>query len=90
MDVLIQSPADMILQYEQLQSFAFSMDSEAAAVKIRLKIARKAAETGEQSKFESLVDEISVTLDEQFSKITAARNTALKVPSAALTCGKPV
>ena len=59
--------------------FACSMDSEASAVKIRLEEARKAANDGKQPKFDTLINEISTTLEEQFTKIATARTAASQV-----------
>ena len=63
----------MLSTHELLAAYATSLDSEATAVKIRLANALQAAETVDEKTFNKLTLGIWETLEEQFSRVYAAR-----------------
>ena len=63
----------LLKQYDHLETYATSIDPSAAAVKIRLKDAREAAEAVDDLKFGSLGHDIMTTLEEQYTRISTAR-----------------
>ena len=60
-----------LTKYEQLKSYATSIDLN--AVKIRLNDAHKAAEAIDELKFESISCNIMTTLEERYDRIVTAR-----------------
>ena len=63
----------LLKQYDHLKDYATSIDPSAAAVKIRLKDAREAAEEVDDLKFKTLGRDIMTTLEEQYTRISTAR-----------------
>lgn len=70
---------------ERLKQYAISIDPDTTSVKIRLKDARNAAETLDETKFEKLVHGMWATLEDSFAKIDAARKATLFLPASAIT-----
>ena len=68
-----QSKQSMLSTCELLDAYATSLDPEATSVKIRFANANKAAEDVDKKMFSKLTLSIWETLEEQFSRIYAAR-----------------
>lgn len=83
-----QARESLLSQYALIKDYATSVESDAVSVKIRLEEARKAAEAIDERNFQLLIQDILMTLNDRFEKITAAR-TRLPCFSALSTALKP-
>ena len=65
--------------YENLEIYARTFDCNAAAVSIRLRQAKTAAEEGQEEDYQKLATSIMHTLDEKLALIVSARNKSILI-----------